>query len=102
MPSVFFKAVWELLSKIPKGKVTTYGEIARQLKKPGAARAVGNACNANPFSPKVPCHRVVASSGKIGGYAHGTNRKIKLLEKEGIRVKNGKIADFEQKFWRFR
>ncbi len=102
MKPVFFARVWKILSKIPKGKVTTYSEIARQLKKPGASRAVGNACNANPFAPRVPCHRVVASNGKIGGYAHGLKKKIVLLEKEGIRVKNGKIVDFEQKLWRFK
>jgi len=102
MPSLFQERVWKLLSKIPKGRITTYGEIAKGLGKSGAARAVGNACNANPFAPKVPCHRVVAFDGKIGGYAHGTRKKIELLKKEGIRVKNGKIADFEQKLWRFK
>ncbi len=102
MKPVFFARVWEILSKIPKGKITTYGEIARKLEKPGASRAVGNACNANPFAPRVPCHRVVASNGKIGGYAHGLKKKIVLLKKEGIRVKNGKIVDFEQKLWRFK
>lgn len=98
MPSVFFKRVWKLLSKIPKGKVTTYSEIARHLKKPRAARAVGNACSANPNAPKVPCHRVVASDGTLGGYADGAKKKIALLKKEGVLVKNGRIAGFEQKF----
>ncbi len=101
MPTVFQKQVWKSLSKIPRGMVSTYGEIAKVLGKPGAARVVGNACNANPFAPKVPCHRVVASDGRIGGYAHGSRKKIGLLKKEGIRVKNGKIADFERKIWRF-
>lgn len=101
MPSPFQERVWKLLSEIPAGKTTTYGEIAKALGKRGAARAVGNACNANPFAPKVPCHRVVASDGKIGGYAHGLKKKIGLLKKEGIRVKNGKIADFDGVFWRF-
>jgi methylated-DNA-[protein]-cysteine S-methyltransferase len=101
MGASFSEKTLKLLSRIPRGRVTTYGAIARQLKKPGAARAVGNACNANPYAPRVPCHRVVASDGRIGGYAKGTRKKIELLEKEGIRVQNGKIVDFEEKMWRF-
>ncbi|MBU0636316.1 MGMT family protein [Candidatus Micrarchaeota archaeon] len=101
MATAFFDRVWKLLSKIPKGKVTTYGEIARALKKQGAARAVGNACNANPFASSVPCHRVVGANGLLGGFALGKKAKIRLLEKEDILVKNGRIVDFKVKFWRF-
>ena len=93
----FNQTVWETLSLIPKGKVITYGEIARVLKKPKASRAVGNACNANPHAPAVPCHRVVTANGSIGGYAFGEKKKIALLKKEGIRVNKGKIVDFEQR-----
>jgi len=71
------------------------------MGNPLASRAVGNACNANPNAPRVPCHRVVSSSGEIGGYAHGQMRKISLLAKEGVKVRNGKIADFEKKLFHF-
>jgi O-6-methylguanine DNA methyltransferase len=70
--------------------VTTYGEIARALGKPGAARAVGNALNKNNSS-SVPCHRVVRSDETIGGFARGTRTKKELLEKEGVRVKGNKV-----------
>lgn len=93
--------VLELLEKIPRGKVTTYKEIAGALKNPNASRAVGNACNRNPNSPKVPCHRVVGFDGSIGGYASGVRAKIKLLEQEGVEVKSGKIVDFEEKLFSF-
>lgn len=61
-----------------------------------AYRAVGNALNKNPFAPKVPCHRVVSSDGSIGGFASGAMKKIELLKSEGIKVKGGKIQDFEK------
>ena len=63
---------------------------------------MGNALNRNPFAPVVPCHRVVAFDGKIGGFAGGEKAKIKLLAKEGVVVKNGKVVDFQNKFFRFR
>ena len=90
----FQNAVYGATEKIPRGKVATYGQIARFIGSPRAARAVGNALNRNPFSPKVPCHRVVNSDGKIGGFASGTAKKVALLRKEGLRVKDGKIVDF--------
>ncbi len=91
--------VYDLLSKIPKGKVTTYGEIARKLKTK-AYRGVGQIVGANPNAPKVPCHRVVRSDGGISGYAFGVDKKIALLKSEGIAVKNGKIVDFADKFFK--
>lgn len=91
--------VYDLLSKIPQGKVTTYGEIARKLKTK-AYRGVGQIVGANPNAPKVPCHRVVRSDGGVSGYAFGIDKKIVLLKSEGIEVKNGKIVDFEDKFFR--
>lgn len=93
----FQKNVWRACARIPRGKISTYSEIAKALGKPGAARAVGNALNANPFSPEVPCHRVVKSSGELGGFAHGSNAKKKLLEKEGIKIASGRISDFEKR-----
>jgi len=98
----FQEKVFQAIKKIPKGKITTYSAIARFLGKPDAARAVGNACNANPFAPRVPCHRVVKSSGGIGGYAFGVKRKIALLKKEGIAVKRGIIVGFEKKLFSFK
>ena len=97
----FNESVWKFIKKIPKGKVATYKEIARAIGNVNAFRAVGNACNKNPHSPKVPCHRIVASDGKIGGYAFGEKKKILLLKKEGVAVSNGKIVDFENVLYKF-
>ncbi|MFH0970296.1 MAG: MGMT family protein [Candidatus Diapherotrites archaeon] len=91
----FQKAVWIVLLRIPRGKVSTYGEIANLIGRPHAARAVGNACNANPFAPAVPCHRVVASNGSLGGYAYGLNKKSALLRREGILFVNNHVVDFD-------
>ena len=96
----FNEKVWNLCKRIPKGKVSTYKEIARALKTK-AYRAVGNALNRNPYAPVVPCHRVVNSDGRIGGFAKGTKKKIKLLRKENIKIKNQKIVDFEKVKYKF-
>jgi len=101
----FEERVWKLMEKIPRGKVTTYGLLARKLNTK-AFRAVGNACRRNPYAPKVPCHRVVRSDGTIGGfggktYGKAKERKIRLLRKEKIEVKDGKIVDFEGVLFRF-
>ncbi len=87
----FNEKVWELAKKIPKGKVTTYKELAFALGSCNSSRAVGNALNKNPYWPSVPCHRVVKSDYSIGGFSKGTEEKIKLLEKEGVKIKNHKI-----------
>ena len=92
----FNEKVWQKLKKIPKGKVATYGQIAKAVRSPKAFRVVGNACNKNPDAPKTPCHRVVSSDGLLGGYAHGSVRKIRLLEREGIKVKNNRIVNFRE------
>jgi methylated-DNA-[protein]-cysteine S-methyltransferase len=84
--------VLKLVSKVPRGKVTTYREIARALGNPRAYRAVANAVARNPFPVKIPCHRVVRSNGEIGGYRLGIRRKVKLLVQEGIKIENGKIS----------
>lgn len=96
----FQEKVWELLKKIPEGRVTTYGIIARKLNTK-AYRAVGNACHNNPFFPVAACHRVVCSNGNLGGFASGTRKKIKLLEKEGVRIKNNKIENFNKVLFKF-
>ena len=82
--------MYSAVKNIPKGRVATYGEIARAAGVPGAARAVGNALNKNIFAD-VPCHRVVRSDGTIGGYAWGTAEKIKVLMSEGVDINNGYI-----------
>ena len=74
--------VWRRLKPIPAGKVRTYGEIARELGKPGAARAVGRACASNPVALVVPCHRAVGADGALTGYRWGIERKKKLLGRE--------------------
>lgn len=80
--TVFQIRVWNELLKIPHGSVTTYGEIAARIGKPGAARAVGMACNRNPLLIVVPCHRVVGQDGSLTGYAAGTDKKRMLMELE--------------------
>ena len=78
--------VWNAISKIPKGKVKTYKELARSIRKPKASRAVANACGKNPFPIKIPCHRVIRSDGRLGGYSGkgGIKTKRKLLKNEGV------------------
>ncbi len=78
--------VWKYLKTIPIGSVKTYKQIAIALNKPNSARAVANACAKNPFAPKIPCHRVIRSDGKLGGYSGlgGVRAKKKLLENEGF------------------
>lgn len=87
--SAFRQEVWKLLCEIPYGEVTTYGqlakEMAKKLNKPGmSAQAVGGAVGHNPISIIIPCHRVVGSSGSLTGYAGGIEKKIQLLELEGV------------------
>jgi len=93
MSTIFQEKVYKICKKIPKGKVTTYLQIARKLKN--NPRSIGNALNKNPYSfmkkGKVPCHRVIKSNGVVGGFAYGTNSKIKLLKKEGIKIKDNKV-----------
>lgn len=75
--------VWSALRRIPAGKTASYGELARRLRIPGAARAVGAANGSNPISLVIPCHRVIASDGGLGGYGWGLPRKEWLLRHEG-------------------
>ena len=80
--TAFQQKVWQALRTIPAGETWTYGDLARAIGKPGAARAVGAACGANPVCVVVPCHRVVGSNGSLTGYAWGTERKKELLRRE--------------------
>jgi AraC family transcriptional regulator of adaptative response/methylated-DNA-[protein]-cysteine methyltransferase len=74
--------VWQELLRIPAGCTRSYGEIARALGRPSAARAVAAACASNPVALVIPCHRVVAGDGGLGGYRWGVDRKKQLLERE--------------------
>ena len=78
--------VWAYLRKIPRGSVRTYSQVAKDIGKPLATRAVANAIGKNPYAPKIPCHRVIRSDGSLGGYSGkgGVKTKIFLLQKEGI------------------
>ncbi|MCX6779772.1 MAG: MGMT family protein [Candidatus Magasanikbacteria bacterium] len=82
---MFKDKVYEVVKKIPKGKVLTYKEVATLAGSPQAFRAVGNILNKN-FDPKIPCHRVVRNDGKTGGYNRGADNKIKILKKEGVKI----------------
>ena len=96
--SSFHEKVYRILRAVPRGKVTTYAALARAAGFPRAARAVGNALNRNPYASRglpaarrVPCHRVIRSDGSVGGFVRGTAAKVRMLVREGIVVRNGRI-----------
>lgn len=95
----FNEKCYQILKKVPRGKVTTYKSIANKLNTK-AHRAVGQAMNKNPYAPKVPCHRVINSDGSLGGFATGIKNKIKLLKSENIKIENNKI-DLKKYGWFF-
>ena len=78
--------VWNYLKKIQKGRVKTYLEVAKAIGKPNAFRAVANAVGKNPYPPQIPCHRVIRSDGKLGGYSTkgGIQKKRQLLKSEKV------------------
>jgi len=78
----FQLAVWDVIASIPYGECRSYGDIARTLGKPGAARAVGGACNRNPVPIIIPCHRVIGSDGSLTGFGGGLDNKKALLTLE--------------------
>lgn len=80
----FQQNVWHALRKISRGQTRSYGQIARQIGRPRAVRAVGCACGANPIPIFVPCHRVLAANGRPGGFSGGLNWKRRLLAREGV------------------
>jgi AraC family transcriptional regulator of adaptative response/methylated-DNA-[protein]-cysteine methyltransferase len=82
----FTSKVWREIARIPRGRVRSYGRIAKTLKSPHAARAVGQACGKNPVPLVIPCHRVIASDGSLGGFSAGLEVKRKLLALEGADV----------------
>lgn len=82
MKPLFAQTVYDVVKKIPEGKTLTYKEVAHLAGSPAAFRAVGNILNKN-YDPEIPCHRVVRSDGKIGGYNRGTEQKVQRLRNEG-------------------
>lgn len=98
----FFQLVYEVARQIPKGRVTSYGAIAAALGAKSSARMVGWAMNgAHKLKPKIPAHRVVNRNGMLSGKFHfGTPTAMEnLLKKEGIKVKEDKVVDFQKLFW---
>lgn len=93
--------IYKKLLEVPKGQITTYGELAKAVGLKNGQRAVGRIMNKNPYPVIIPCHRVVMSTGKIGGYAYGEHVKTKMLNDEGIKIHNGKIVELENKIYRF-
>lgn len=93
MSNEFKNKVYKICSSIPKGKVAVYGQIARLAGNPKAARAVGGFMKNNPNAPIVPCHRVIASDGKLTGYSGvgGITQKKKMLLAEGVSFKNSRV-----------
>jgi len=95
------KKVYKKLSEVPKGKITTYGELSKAVGLKNGQRVIGQIMKKNQFPVIIPCHRVVKSDGKIGGYAYGNQVKSKMLTLEGIQIHDGKIQDFKKKMYRF-
>ena len=95
------KKIYKKLLEVPEGKVTTYGELAKAVGFTNGQRAVGKFMNKNPFPVIIPCHRVVKSDRKVGGYAYGEKIKTNMLKNEGIKIKGGKILDWEKTVFRF-
>ncbi len=96
----FTERAWAWCARVPRGRVATYGDLAAALSAPGAARAVGRAMAVNPFAPGVPCHRVVASTGRLTGYAFGLDVKAARLRAEGVAVSESGRVDLAVCRWR--
>ncbi len=82
----FQRSVWNALRQIPTGKTRSYADVARAIGRPRAVRAVGQACGANPIPVLIPCHRVLAAHGKLGGFSGGLDWKRRLLAREKVRL----------------
>ena len=95
MKPSFSEKVYRAVCKIPKGKVSTYKEVAKAVGMPRAVRAVGQALKVNKHPDKIPCYKIVRSDGKVGGYCgsdtKNIKKKIRLLEKDGVKVVGGKV-----------
>ncbi len=97
----FSARVYRVAAQIPKGKVATYGQLARLVGRPGAARAVGSAMRTNKDRNAVPCHRVVGANGALTGYAYGdgTRTKRNMLLREGVKFRGNKV-DLTASLWK--
>jgi methylated-DNA-[protein]-cysteine S-methyltransferase len=105
MLSPFAKQVYKLLRTVPKGRVTTYKELANAMDTK-AFRAIGQVMRSNPNAPNTPCHRVVSANGTLGGFMGEKSgpkvlKKIRLLKKEGVIVHGNRVVDFHRKLYRF-
>lgn len=98
--NTFRDNVYELIRKIPAGKVATYGQVAKLVGSPKAARAIGMCMRTNPDAPRTPCHRIVASDGSLHGYSagNGISTKKEMLLKEGVFFKGDKV-DLSRSGW---
>lgn len=101
MKRTFQEKCYASLKKIPKGKITTYKDLASSINSK-AVRAVGTAMKRNKNAPEVPCHRVIKSDGSVGEYAFGATKKIALLKKEGIEIENGKVKNLKKYLYKFK
>lgn len=109
--SPYQQAILRVLAEVPRGKVTTYGDLAKELARrdprwsPAASRAVGTTMRNNPCGPQIPCHRVIRSDGNIGNFRGGAEgaveEKIKMLREEGVTVIDGRI-DLNEYRYRFK
>ena len=93
--------VYRKLLKVKKGKITTYGDLAKAVGLKNGQRVIGTIMKNNPFPVIIPCHRVVKFNGEVGGYAYGKKIKSNMLSKEGIAIKDGKILDFDIRKYSF-
>ena len=93
--------VYKKLLDVPKGNIATYGDLAKAVGLKNGQRIIGKIMNKNPYPVLIPCHRVVMSTSKIGGYAYGGDVKRKMLNDEGIEIKNGSIENFTKKLFVF-
>ncbi len=93
--------IYKKLLQVPRGKITTYGELSKAVGLRNGQRVIGRIMNKNPYPVIIPCHRVVNSNGQIGGYAYGPDVKTNMLNKEGIEIQNGKILDFKKRIYKF-
>jgi len=93
--------VYKKLTQVPQGKITTYGELSKAVGLKNGQRVIGQIMKKNPYPVIIPCHRVVKSNGTVGGYAYGGDIKTNMLQKEGIKIHDGKILDWNKKFHKF-
>lgn len=92
----FKEKVYQVVAKIPKGRVLSYQEVAKRAGSPKACRAVGNIMNRHQIKG-LPCHRVIRLDGSVGGYFWGTKKKIKRLKGEGVKIESGKVIGFKKR-----